>query len=403
MSDDRRYHALDAVRAFALLTGIALHSTISFLPGMRAGNWPISDDAQSVALAAVFFIIHIFRMSVFYAMAGFFAHGLLMRAGAWGLIRNRLRRIALPFVVSLVVVMPLLIPAFKWAQSQLHLPWPPTVQLPIPNPHLPPWGHLWFLYLLLVLYALWMLARSVWVMAERRATLIGLLDRAFARLIASRLGPVALAAPTAVLLFFTPWWQLWTGIPAPVMGLIPNLPAIVAFGSAFAFGWFLHRQPPLLEQLQRDWLLYTIVALVSSVVAISLIGASSKFFHVELPTRERIAYAASYNLATWCWIFGLIGAATKFLAHPNATRRYLADASFFMYIAHLPIVYTLQAAMVRWPLHWSVKYPLVLFPTVAILLVIYHYGVRGTFVGQFLNGRKYPRGSTRISAEPHHA
>jgi glucan biosynthesis protein C len=394
-----RYHALDAVRAGALLAGIALHSTISFLPGMRAGNWPISDDSQSVTLAGVFFVIHIFRMSVFFAMAGFFAHNLLVRLGAWGLIRNRLRRIALPLVVSLVVVMPLLIPAYKWAQSQLHLPWPPTIKIPIPDPHLPPWGHLWFLYLLLVLYALWMLARGIVVAGDRKATLMGFLDRGFSQLVASRLGPVLLAAPTALVLYYTPWWQLWTGIPAPVMGLIPNFPAVLAFGSAFGFGWFLHRQAVLLEKLQRDWLLNLALAAISSVVAIELIGASSKFYHVDLPQPERIGYAVSYNLATWFWMFGLIGAATRLLARPNATWRYFADASFFMYIAHLPIVYTLQAAMVRWPLHWSVKYPLVLLPTVALLLVIYHYGVRSTFVGQFLNGRKYPR-IGRIASEP---
>ena len=56
-------------------------------------------------------------MSVFYAIAGFFAHLLLERLGAWGLVKNRLRRIALPFVVSYVVVMPLLIAPFIWAMK----------------------------------------------------------------------------------------------------------------------------------------------------------------------------------------------------------------------------------------------------------------------------------------------
>jgi uncharacterized membrane protein len=38
VSHNDRYHALDAVRAFALLAGIVLHSTLSFLPGMREGK-----------------------------------------------------------------------------------------------------------------------------------------------------------------------------------------------------------------------------------------------------------------------------------------------------------------------------------------------------------------------------
>lgn len=400
MTDTTRYHSLDAVRGFALLAGIALHATIAFLPGMREGNYPISDDSQSIALSAVFFVIHIFRMSLFFAIAGFFAHVLLVRLGVFGLVKNRLRRIALPLPVSLLVVGPMMIPAFLLAKSQLDLPWPPTVRLPIPDMQPPPWMHLWFLYLLLVLYALTLLARAAVVIVDRRGTLAGWADRVFAGLIATRIGPIVWAAPSAVVLYYTPWWQLWSGIPAPVMGMIPNFPAVLAFGSAFAFGWLLHRQPALLEKLQRDWTLYLGVAAISSVVAISLIGASSKFYHVELPPPSRAAYAVSYNLATWCWMFGLIGAATRFLAHPNARWRYLADASFYMYVIHLPIVYLLAAAMVRWPVHWSVKYTLTVVVTMAILLASYHYLVRGTFVGQFLNGRRYPRTSPKVISTP---
>jgi hypothetical protein len=400
MNDTTRFHSLDAVRASALLAGIALHATIAFLPGMRAGNYPISDDSQSIALSAVFFVIHIFRMSLFFAIAGFFAHVLLVRVGVVGLIKNRLRRIALPLPVGLLVAGLLMVPAFLLANSQLHLPWPPTVRLPIPDMRPPPWMHLWFLYLLLVLYALTLLVRAVVVAADRRGTLAGWADRLFAALIFRRIGPIVWAAPSAVVLYYTPWWQLWSGIPAPVMGMIPNFPALLAFGSAFAFGWFLHRQPALLAKLQRDWVLYLIVAAISSVVAIGLIGASSKFYHVELPATARAAYAVSYNLATWCWMFGLIGAATRFLARPSATWRYLADASFYMYIIHLPIVYLLSAAMVRWPVHWSVKFTLNVTVTMVVLLASYHYLVRSTFVGQFLNGRRYPRAAMKVATTP---
>jgi glucans biosynthesis protein C len=70
-----------------------------------------------------------------------------------------------------------------------------------------------------------------------------------------------------------------------------------------------------------------------------------------------------------------------------------------MYILHLPIVNTLQAWMIRWPVHWSVKYALIIVLTMGLLLTSYHYLVRSTFVGQFLNGRRYPRG-TRAVATP---
>ncbi len=38
MTAETRYHSLDALRASALLLGIALHATMSFLPGFRGSG-----------------------------------------------------------------------------------------------------------------------------------------------------------------------------------------------------------------------------------------------------------------------------------------------------------------------------------------------------------------------------
>ncbi len=393
-----RFHSLDAVRALALLLGILVHATQAYWPGFRELNWPISDPSTSLTLSGSFFVLHIFRMSVFFAIAGFFAHVLLLRMGWWGLIKNRLRRIALPLVVSMVVVMPLLILPFIWGQQQLGISGAPRMAVPIPNPQPPPWGHLWFLYLLLVLYALWMSARGLVAAVDRRGVLENLGDRVLRALVSSRLAVLVLAAPTAIVLYYTKWWSMWPGIPTPIMGLVPNFPSVLAYGSAFAFGWFLHRQVTLLEPLKRDWLLNIVAALLLSGLALWIIGARPQLLAHDLPTMKRAVYAGAYVLAGWFWIFGLIGAAVKFLNEESPRWRYLADASFFIYIVHLPIVYALQAWMLGWPLHWSVKFPLVVVLTMAIILPLYHNGVRSTFIGRFLSGRKYPRGRMLTSA-----
>ncbi|HEV7632768.1 MAG TPA: acyltransferase family protein, partial [Steroidobacteraceae bacterium] len=73
-----RLHALDALRAFALLAGIALHATMPFLQGVP--GW-VTTEAPSETLAAVWYIIHMFRMPVFFLIAGFFGRMLLERRG----------------------------------------------------------------------------------------------------------------------------------------------------------------------------------------------------------------------------------------------------------------------------------------------------------------------------------
>ena len=398
MSAPQRYHSLDALRAFALLAGIVLHATLSFWPGFREANYPLSDDSPSLTLSGLFFVIHIFRMSLFFVIAGFFTHVLLERLGAWGLIKNRLRRIALPLLVGLIFVAPLLLLPYLWARSQLGMTGMPKIPAPIPDPQLPPWGHLWFLYLLLVFYALWLGTRELVKIVDRSGALAGLVERVLGASIGSRLGPVVLAAPTAIVLYHASWWVMWQGIPQPIMGFVPNFPSVLAFGSAFAFGWFLHRRQEWLQLLSHDWLLYLVVAVALSTASLCVVGPTPQFRPHELSPLLRAAYAATYVTAAWCWVFSLTGAAIRFLERASARWRYLADASFFMYILHLPIVYGLQAWMIRWPIHWSVKFLLIVMLAFAILLPMYHYLVRSTFVGQFLSGRRYPRAAMFTSA-----
>ena len=111
------------------------------------------------------------------------------------------------------------------------------------------------------------------------------------------------------------------------------------------------------------------------------------------PGLTKTLYAMIFGVAVWGWVLGLTGAALRFLSNYSATRRYIADASYWIYLAHLPVVAAFQVWVGHWPLHWGVKYPLILVASFAVLFLSYHYFVRPTFIGKLLNGRKYPRKS----------
>lgn len=393
-----RFHALDAVRACALLAGIVLHAIMSFLPGFREVNWPLSDNSTSAGLGVLYFVIHLFRMSLFFIIAGFFARLLYHRLGTGGFIKNRLRRIGLPLIAFYLVVMPLTVIAIIWGARQLGIQGPPKMESPIPIIGPPvPWGHLWFLYLLLVIYALAMMARAIIVRLDNKDTLCSMFSRLFTFSIRARVMPLLLATPIAVTLFFTPWWVEWQGIPEPIIGLVPNFPGLLAYGSAFLTGWFLHRQQECLRMLAVDWSLYLVGALVGTITALYIVGIMPRFEVMTLGSAERAAYASAYIFALWCWAFAAIGVAVRYLEAPNKRWRYLADASYWMYLIHLPIVWLLQAWMLRWPLSWPIKLSLILAISGVFLLTTYSYLVRTTFMGVFLNGRKYPN-STKPSS-----
>ena len=62
-----------------------------------------------------------------------------------------------------------------------------------------------------------------------------------------------------------------------------------------------------------------------------------------------------------------------------------------MYLVHLPFTMLLPALLASIGLPAVVKFSLVLGVTTVITLITYHYWVRATFIGETLNGRRYPR------------
>jgi ABC-type multidrug transport system ATPase subunit len=108
------------------------------------------------------------------------------------------------------------------------------------------------------------------------------------------------------------------------------------------------------------------------------------------PGKIKILFALGFGVAVWGWVLGLTGAALTYLSNYSPMRRYLADASYWIYLAHLPVVAAFQVWVGHWPLHWGFKYPFILVASFALLFLSYHFLVRPTVIGQVLNGRKYP-------------
>jgi peptidoglycan/LPS O-acetylase OafA/YrhL len=103
---------------------------------------------------------------------------------------------------------------------------------------------------------------------------------------------------------------------------------------------------------------------------------------------EMMLYAALYALAVWGATLGLIGAAVRFMPRKNRAIRYVADASYWIYIVHIPVLLVLQAALQPLSLPWFAKYPLTLAIAFAIMFVSYELFVRYSWIGAILNGRK---------------
>jgi peptidoglycan/LPS O-acetylase OafA/YrhL len=104
MRADGRRHDLDALRAFAMLLGIALHASLSFFPV----PWPVQDSRQSELFGLFFAGVHGFRMPLFFVVSGFFTMMIYRKRGLGPLLRQRAARILLPCMLGLITVVPLM-------------------------------------------------------------------------------------------------------------------------------------------------------------------------------------------------------------------------------------------------------------------------------------------------------
>ena len=141
----------------------------------------------------------------------------------------------------------------------------------------------------------------------------------------------------------------------------------------------MRRQTALLGVWRRWWPLYLLAAVALTVVCARIIGAAT-LDPASLPsgTGARLLTAALYPLAIWAWCLALIGAAMTLLSRENRVIRYLSDASYWIYVVHLPIVIALQVLVSPWAIGWQAKYPLILAVALPVLLASYQLLVRNT-------------------------
>ncbi len=110
----------------------------------------------------------------------------------------------------------------------------------------------------------------------------------------------------------------------------------------------------------------------------------------------RILFAVMQTSYAWVMSFGVIGLFHRFCQAPRFWVRYLSDSSYWLYLVHIPLLMVFQFLVRDWPVPSFVKFSLVCTATTALLLLSYQFGVRDTWVGLLLNGRRYPK----LSAQP---
>jgi peptidoglycan/LPS O-acetylase OafA/YrhL len=162
-------------------------------------------------------------------------------------------------------------------------------------------------------------------------------------------------------------------------GLLPLPHVLLYYGCFYFFGAATFAAEGIETRLGDRWPLLLPAAAALFVAGLATIGVRPAALVLQP------AYA-------WAMSLGLIGLFHRVFPSPDARIAWLADAAYWMYLAHVPLVLAAQIIVRDWPLPGGVKFLLILVGVTAVLLVSYAWCVRPTIIGRILNG---PRGSGR--------
>ena len=140
-----------------MLLGLVLHSALTYNVTNHGHAWLLKDpESTNIATDSVVFLIHFFRMPIFFLVAGFFGSMLFYERKPIRMIKNRVSRIAYPFIVFLFILWPIILLTFGYSEAvflENNNPFGKASEsLSQISDFLPTTTfHLWFLYYLLLI------------------------------------------------------------------------------------------------------------------------------------------------------------------------------------------------------------------------------------------------------------
>jgi hypothetical protein len=186
-------------------------------------------------------------------------------------------------------------------------------------------------------------------------------------------------------------WEGGAFGPDTAMGIVPMPHVFAYYLLFFAFGVLYYESKDEVGELGRHWRWSLPVSLLV------LLPLGVEFATGYLGFRSRLLADRHFHTATvlfqglyaWGMTIGCIGAFRSWVQGEKPWVRYLSDSAYWLYLGHLPLVIWAQGAAVGWPIPGWIKGLIISVGVTGLLLVVYEWGVRYTWVGALLNGRKH--------------
>lgn len=317
-----RLGGFDLVRILAAFAVVILHASAPYLVQRMPGlTWPVF-DTPSQFVNLVGWSIELFIMPLFLLMAGFFTPAIYRKGNGWGFIRHRFKRLIVPLCVAMIIVLPA--DLYIWLTGWLiegHITPRKIQSLKFDNGvDEGLWGlsHLWFLQYLFLYAVAWVGVKHIsskyhfaWPFSTKSNILI---------------------------LAVIGWFILFT-VPKVVFGFQHDflpVPSKWFYSGLYFFGGILLSENHKLQlACRKHWPLLLLTGAFAT-----LLGVHFGCQMLDDNSRTILRMLASFLtvVSAWTISLGSVGWASRSRLPTSPAIRYLAAASFWVYLIHHPIV-----------------------------------------------------------------
>jgi glucan biosynthesis protein C len=377
----QRLYFMDNLRALAMMAGVVFHASLAHSL-MLQNLWPSANAERSAMVDVLAWFPHIFRMPVFFLIAGFFAALIVNKRGIGGLLKNRALRILLPLMIFLPLCMWAVIASLlqaagsvehksavlgmvAYAMANPGTPAPPPTTM-----------HLWFLYNLVFFYIL------TWAFYFFEGSRI--------RHFFMQLRPLAFVVIFSLLLVPALVSQ---GAPFPAPdSFLPQLWSFGFFGLFFMVGYWVYREPGFIEKFQPYWKLLLTLGIILYAVFYWLIPKEVSLIPVSMALWKKIVITGCEAFIATAMTLVCLVLGKTYLSSKSRIMRIFADSSYWIYLIHVPLLFAIQYQLMDKSWSLVTKLGVALGLTFAIGLVSYFFLVRWTPIGWMLNGKRKRNG-----------
>src|SRR5215472_2919460 len=308
---DRRPE-LDLMRGLVVAGLVVFHSAMVFAVGTP---WFVNDPRPSIGISAFLLWGSLWGMPLLFLVSGMGVHYAMRSRTAWAFAAERLRRLGIPFLTGLVLLVPPMFYLEQLAQPGFHQPYwrfwlaflnvPAVARQLLPDGHWTSGGvsfdpaHAWFLYVLLV-FSLALLPLFRYLGSQRGTQLLGRAAGQAAR------HPMAMLAVGAIPVMVT---EAVFGPDGSTGGW-----ERLAYVFPFLYGFLIASDARFETAISRvRWPAVAVAAAATIVLLTWAVAAEAGIMSGAEP-----GWSALQGLAGWAWLAAIAGFAVAFSARRQA-------------------------------------------------------------------------------------